>query len=113
MPTCLYENYVPWRYPMKKLLLCLVIAAAAPLAAALSPAAQSIVEFKAVIDSPEVEAALGNAALRDIWRTGDRFFVLGYDVLLPVDIIYQPATGPGPQKFKLEFQKAVPLTTKD
>lgn len=72
---------------------------------ALPPLYQSIREYKALIESPEL-SQLGSAEMiKEIQRDETGFTVLSERKTLHVDVVYDPQDQPGPVKFHLEFPK--------
>lgn len=74
--------------------------------ALLSPLSQSIVEFKEILNSPELTQKLGSSEIITVIKKADNGYLIKTNKsILLVDIDYLPSTGPGPQKFTLKFQE--------
>jgi hypothetical protein len=85
-------------------LICLTTATAS-LHAVLPPFYESVKEYKALLDSPELEKQLGSGeAILDIKRDETGFTITSTKRQLKVGIVYEPARMPGPSKFHFEFQ---------
>ena len=85
-------------------LICLTTATVS-LHAVLPPFYESVKEYKALLDSPELEKHLSSGeAILDIKRDETGFSVTSTRRTLKVGIVYEPTNMPGPAKFHLEFQ---------
>lgn len=74
--------------------------------ALLSPLSQSIVEFKAILNSPELSQKLKSSeVITAIKKIDNGYLIKTNQSLLQVDLDYLPSTGPGPQKFTLIFKE--------
>lgn len=72
--------------------------------AALPPLYQSLKEYKALIESPELSQQLGAAAvILNITRESNGFIVVSSRKTLLVDVVYDPQDHAGPAKFHLVF----------
>lgn len=95
---------------MKKFLLTLPLLAGTSLFAALSPLNESIVEIGAILKNPKLTDSLPTTEnLQEIIRAENGYLVISDNYQMAVDIAYQPATQPGPQKFTLTFHSPEPL----
>lgn len=77
---------------------------------ALPPVYQSIKEYKALIESPELSQQLGSGeGITEIQRSGNGFLVKSFHKTLQVDVVFDPQDHPGPAKFHLVFHSASPV----
>lgn len=89
------------------ILAALTIFACSNVEAALSPYYESMREYKALLDSPELTQQLGSGnAIEDIQRSEKGFLIKTTRQALQVDIVYDPVDHPGPQKFHFQFHQA-------
>jgi len=95
---------------MKKFLLTLPLLAGTSLFAALSPLNESIVEIGSILKDPRLTDSLPTTeTLQEIIRAENGYLIISDNYQMAVDIAYQAATQPGPQKFKLTFHSPEPL----
>lgn len=97
---------------MKKIgILALFLLITAPTFAALAPLNQSIREYTAILQSPELQKNLPvSEEIQDIWNLNGRYIVTTQNMQIVVEVIYQPSSQPGPRPFTLRFYKAKPIT---
>lgn len=97
---------------MKKLLLTMaaVLFSAQACFAALSPLNQSIVEFRTIINSPELSQLLTqNEVILGIERIEQGYVIITNQSEMLVEVSFQPSERPGPKEFKLHFNKPRPM----
>ena len=84
-------------------------ALSSPAIALLAPLNQSVAEMQALVSNPQLTANVPSSEqIVDVVRTPQGYLVLTTNYLMMVDVVYQPQTMPGPQKFDLVFRKPVP-----
>jgi hypothetical protein len=78
---------------------------------ALPPFYETRNEFKALIDSAELESLLGSGeGIWEIKRNEENFLITSTKYTLAVKVIYEHTGLMGPAKFHFEFGKPVPRT---
>lgn len=94
---------------MKKIAFFLLLVCSAPAFALLPPLYHSLNEFKALVESPELDKHLDSGeAIIAIRRTEKGLVVITNKHLLFVEIENVPADVVGPATFKLKFQDPIP-----
>lgn len=82
--------------------------------AALPPLYQSLNEFKALLEHPQLTQKLQSGELITDIEKSDRVFIITTNKhTLEVNIVYEAQSSPGPQQFKLEFAEPVPVYADD
>lgn len=83
------------------------------LCAALPPLYETLKEYKALLDSPQLTENLVSAdAIENIQRDNYGFLIKTNKHTMKVDVVYDPQTHPGPSKFHFVFHKAESLDEK-
>jgi hypothetical protein len=92
---------------MKTLLLSLLFIQSS--FAALPPLWEGVKEIKAILENPQLGVSLqsGEEILK-IKRIENGWLIITNKNRLPIKVVPQPQTIPGPQKFELEFGKVTP-----
>ena len=91
----------------KQIFLCVCLVLTAQATAALPPLYQSIREFKALLDSPQIADRIGSEeVIRSITRDDNGFSIQTTKQTVSVCVIYDPVDHPGPAKFHLEFENS-------
>lgn len=82
--------------------------------AALPPLYNSLAELKAILEDKQLEESLTSGqAIVALKRVDDGYVIETPKYTLKVNVTYLPQAMPGPGKFKLLFQKPVPLISAD
>lgn len=80
--------------------------------ALLSPLSQSIVEYRDLINNPELGKFLNQGeTILDIKKVDRGYIITTNRSELFVDLVFNPSSGPGPQNFRLHFNKPRPLNS--
>lgn len=101
---------------MKKLVLATLLSFSMmnSVAAVLPPLYESLKEYKALLEDPQLTKKLESGELiMDIERSDRMFTITTNKHTLDVNIVYDAQSQPGPQNFHFEFAEPIPVYSED
>lgn len=91
---------------MKRLMISLALIASAPMFALLPPVWQGVAEIRAILNDPQLNSELNSGdILESITREENGWLITTSKSKVRVQVIPQPQNMPGPEKFKLKYEK--------